>query len=469
MKSMLISMTAASCIVATYLNGFSNSFAAEHKQQTAETKLDEPAQRARIEARLKSFHEFQKSTYEKIQAIENEEEQGKLFKELFNEDTRACRELIDIALRDPKTEAAKQALIWVINKPGRGAAGDYIDEFARAAGLLVRNHGDDPEVAGVCMWMHNIFCFSRDAFLHGMATTAKSRETKALIQFALAQYLFEKAYYAGSAQARTGRLEFTSQTKGKGGKMETTNVDAGDEINSYYDYLRLVDVDALNRKAESMLEEVARDYADIPGKSIRYWDVARWLKADPPARNGIPLTSDEIEQARKMLKEPIPKLGELAKEQLDKVRNLAQGKPAPEIDAEGVDGKRFKLSDFRGKVVVLIFWGTWCGPCMGDVPHEREIAKKYKDKPVTLLGVDCDSNRDEALKVMKKEGMTWPNWFDGKPGEGPIAKAYHVEAYPTVLLIDAEGKIRFKDCRGKELEEMIDKLLAEMKVSRPAG
>lgn len=144
------------------------------------------------------------------------------------------------------------------------------------------------------------------------------------------------------------------------------------------------------------------------------------------------------------------------------------GKPAPEIDAEGVDGKRFKLSDYRGKIVVLIFWGTWCGPCMAEVPHEREMAEKYKDKPVALLGVDCDEDRTKALEVMKKEGITWPNWYDGEPGQGPIAKAYHIRAYPTVMVIDAEGKIRLKNGRGKDLDDFVDKLLEEMKASKPA-
>lgn len=317
--------------------------------------------------------------------------------------------------------------------------------------------------------MNNLLGFSRDSFLYGMAAAAKSRETKGLTQYALAQYLSKKAQYAAGAQKTPGRLKVGRKIKGENGKIEIQTIDAGDERNAYSESLRAIDSEALKRKAESIYEDIIRDYSDIPGKSILLWEITRWLEFDPPMREGTPLKPDEVEQIRKILARPVPTLGELAKQRLDEMNNLAIGKTAPEIDAEGVDGKRFKLSDYRDKIVVLIFWGTWCGPCMAEVPHDREMAEKYKDKPVALLGVDCDEDRAKALEVMKKEGITWSNWYDGEPGEGPIAKAYHIRAYPTVMVIDAEGKIRLRNGRGKSLEEFVDKLLAEMKASKAAN
>ncbi len=443
------------------------SFASENPPQVSKS-IDEAEQLKAIEAKLNSYFEFQKSIYTRLEKIEKEQDQNKLFLELFAMEEQVCRELVDIALRNPKTEAAKQALIWVVNKPGRGPEGNYGGEFDRAAGLLVRNHGDDAEVAGVCMWMNNLLGFSRDSFLYGMAAAAKSRETKGLTQYALAQYLSKKAQFAAGAQKTPGRLKVGRKFKGENGKIETQTVDAGDERNAYTESLRAIDSEALKRKAESIYEDIIRDFSDIPGKSIRLWEMTRWLESDPPMREGTPLKPDEIEQIRKILARPVPTLGELAKQRLDEMNNLVEGKPAPEIDAEGVDGKRFKLSDYRGKVVVLIFWGTWCGPCMAEVPHEREMAAKYKDKPVALLGVDCDEDRAKALEVMKKEGISWPNWYDGVPGEGPIAKAYHIRGYPTVMVIDAEGKIRLRNGRGKNLDDFVDKLLEEMKISKSA-
>ena len=124
-------------------------------------------------------------------------------------------------------------------------------------------------------------------------------------------------------------------------------------------------------------------------------------------------------------------LADVARARIDEMENLVAGKPAPAIEGIGMDGKPLKLSDYRGKVVVLVFWGTWCGPCMQEVPHERELAERYKGRPFALLGVDCDSDKVAALKVMREQGITWPNWNDGDPGEGPIATAYHVRGFPT--------------------------------------
>jgi thiol-disulfide isomerase/thioredoxin len=93
------------------------------------------------------------------------------------------------------------------------------------------------------------------------------------------------------------------------------------------------------------------------------------------------------------------------------------------------DGKPLKLSDYKGKVVMLVFWGSWCGPCMAKVPRERELVERLKGEPFALLGVDCENNKDTARGVMARERMTWPNWFDGAPGSGPIAHHYHIRRY----------------------------------------
>ena len=154
-------------------------------------------------------------------------------------------------------------------------------------------------------------------------------------------------------------------------------------------------------------------------------------------------------------------LGQEAEARLDEMLNLAVGKPAPEIEGVDMDGKPLKLSDYRGKVVVLVFWGSWCGPCMAQVPHERELVERLKGQPFALLGVDCETDKDTARAVMARERMTWPNWYDGSPDTGPIANRYHVRSYPSVFVLDAKGVIR---CRGVAgIDAIVDKLLVEMK------
>ncbi len=81
-----------------------------------------------------------------------------------------------------------------------------------------------------------------------------------------------------------------------------------------------------------------------------------------------------------------------------------------------------KLDDFRGKIVMIVFWASWCGPCMKEVPHERELVEKFAGRPFVILGINADGTREEALKAVKNAKMTWPQVFDGDPSAGAVAR-----------------------------------------------
>ncbi len=183
------------------------------------------------------------------------------------------------------------------------------------------------------------------------------------------------------------------------------------------------------------------------------------MKDPNPKWNGQSLTEEGRRNIERMVARK-KTLGQEAEARLDDMLNLAVGKPAPEIEGVDMGGKPLKLSDHKGKVVVLVFWGTWCGPCMAQVPEERKLVERLKSQPFALLGVDCEPNKDTARAVMAREHMTWPIWYDGAPGEGPIARRYHIRGYPSVFILDARGVIR---SRGGVLAEVVDKLLEEMK------
>jgi thiol-disulfide isomerase/thioredoxin len=195
------------------------------------------------------------------------------------------------------------------------------------------------------------------------------------------------------------------------------------------EYKRTPDVDKLAAEAEKAFEVVVKDYADCP----------------------------------RMMRDGQRTLGEEAKQELYELQNLRIGKTAPEVEAEGMSGAKFKLSDHRGKVTVLVFWASWCGPCMAMVPHERELVERMKDKPFVLVGVNGDGDREKAKETMTKEKMTWPSFWNGpKDGDGPISHAWNVRGWPTVYILDAKGAIRFKNVIGKELDKAVDELLKEM-------
>ena len=158
------------------------------------------------------------------------------------------------------------------------------------------------------------------------------------------------------------------------------------------------------------------------------------------------------------------RLGTLASAQLDRIKNIPNlivGKVAPEIVGEDIDGKPLKLSDYRGKVVVLTFWGHWCGPCRAMYPHERTLVQRLGDKPFALLGINSDSDRDDLQKTVKKEKMTWRNVWDFST-DGPISTSYNVSSSPAIYVLDHNGVIRNIGPRGDNLDAAVDALLAEL-------
>jgi thiol-disulfide isomerase/thioredoxin len=369
-----------------------------------------------------------------------------------------CRRMLDLAATAPRDPAARDALLWVINKPGRGDLGEYGDQFARAAALLVRHHGDDPEAVRIGLRLDNVLSPRRDALLLGFYAAAKGREAKGLARLALAQYLHQKAKEVDYARSTQGRPK---QRIISGGKV-IRELELTDEQYAYHLELRQFDAQVIRAESERLFEEVISDYGDVPHITRRERELEALLRAPTPRWNGKPLTPEGRRDIEGILARRKRTLGQEAEARLDDIFNLAVGKPAPEIEGTTVEGKPLKLSDYKGKVVALVFWGTWCGPCMALVPHEREMVERLKGEPFALLGVDCEESKDTARTVMARERMSWPSWFDGAPGTGPIAKRYHVRGYPSVFVLDARGNIRARDASGN-LDGIVDKLLAEMK------
>ena len=95
-------------------------------------------------------------------------------------------------------------------------------------------------------------------------------------------------------------------------------------------------------------------------------------------------------------------------------------------------------------------------------PHERSLVARLKSKPFALLGINSDDSREALRPALEREQITWPSWFDGGGTSGPIARAWKVQGWPTIYVLDHHGVIRFKDIREDALDKAVDTLLAEM-------
>lgn len=134
------------------------------------------------------------------------------------------------------------------------------------------------------------------------------------------------------------------------------------------------------------------------------------------------------------------------------------GAYAPELEGQATNGESIKLSNYRGKVVLVDFWATWCGPCVALIPHEKELVERMKGRPFVFIGVSADRDPQDLEEFLAKNNLPWPNILDN----GTLGKAWHVEFLPTIFLIDAEGVIRHKFIGGsKELDSAVEKLVSQ--------
>jgi peroxiredoxin len=174
-----------------------------------------------------------------------------------------------------------------------------------------------------------------------------------------------------------------------------------------------------------------------------------------------------LEQAEVVLKEGRNRFKETKSvkdfdDALFALHHLTVGATPPPIDGEDtLTGKPLKLSDYRGKVVVLYFFGDWSPPCRAMYAQQRALAKRMEGKPCALVGVNSDKNREEIKKVMENDQITWPCFWNGGNTRGPIATAYRVRDWPTIFVLDSQGVIRYRDVRGGALDEAVDALLKE--------
>lgn len=137
---------------------------------------------------------------------------------------------------------------------------------------------------------------------------------------------------------------------------------------------------------------------------------------------------------------------------------LAVGKVAPDIAGRDLDGVEFRLSDYRGKVVVVSFSGDWCGSCRAEYPYHRLLEELYADRPFAILGVSADKDVATAKKAKADRRLGYRTWFDGR-NDGPIAAAWGVAAWPATYVLDQDGVVRFVNLRQEDLLKGVRQLI----------
>jgi thiol-disulfide isomerase/thioredoxin len=331
--------------------------------------------------------------------------------------------IFELARQDPASETALEMFEWIvtnqrIQRPSLYTNGVQSVEFLRDY------HVANPKIARICRLLGTRWqptCQPVIEFLKVAAEKNPDREIRGQAMLALARLKksnSEELVFWENAPRGDTRFE----------KARTAYMEAAMNETSK----------AVSREAEKLFNAVLDKYADCPTlQPTNTWQVKATL-------------------------------GEVAKAELYELNHLSLGNVAPEIEGKDIDGKEIKLSDYRGKIVVLSFWASWCGPCMAMLPSEVRLAERMKGKPFALVGVNGDSRRDDVERAVEKEEITWPSFWNKEGPNGPIPTTWNVSDWPTVFVIDPNGVIRFKvagygGTNGENvLTQKIDEILGEV-------
>jgi thiol-disulfide isomerase/thioredoxin len=326
--------------------------------------------------------------------------------------------IFQLARQEPRSETSFEMFKWIVMNR-QIFMSSFKTNGVQSLVFLREYDATNPSVARLCRivgynWDNT--CQPAIDFLRAVADKNPDRDARGQAFLALAKFKKEDA----------DALDFWQSAPSADARFE----------NSRSNYLATAKNEthaSLSNDSEKLYHEVLDQYADCPSLArTNSWQVKATL-------------------------------GDIAKADLFELEHLSVGDVAPDITGRGVDGKKLQLSRYRGKIVVLSFWASWCGPCMAMVPSEVRLAERMKGKPFAIVGVNGDGRREDAKKAMEKDNATWPSFYSDNGPNGPIPTAWNVHGWPTVFILDGKGVIRFKFMGyGRDTEKTLDGKVDEL-------
>lgn len=175
----------------------------------------------------------------------------------------------------------------------------------------------------------------------------------------------------------------------------------------------------------------------------------------------VPMSEEFDALLKELQSSKDPQIVQVAERMLNPFFRSPEGKPFPAFPAgkKTIDDKDLNLERFKGKVLLVDFWATWCPPCRAEVAPLVSVYSKYKDKGFEIVGISFDKDRAEFDKFVKENKMDWAHYYDGKYWDNEVGPTYGIQSIPTMYLLDAEGKVVTTDLRDGKLEKELEKLL----------
>jgi len=165
------------------------------------------------------------------------------------------------------------------------------------------------------------------------------------------------------------------------------------------------------------------------------------------ARSGFKMTAEQTQALAERIRDH-PQASAWAKADAAKILSKTPpyeiGKPV-EIAFTAMDGREVDVSKFKGKVVFVVFWATWCGPCVGEIPNLKAVYDEYHEKGLEFVGISLDEDKDDLERFLKKQRIEWPQYFDGQVWNNKISFPYGITAVPELWVIDKKGNLRIRN------------------------
>ena len=229
----------------------------------------------------------------------------------------------------------------------------------------------------------------------------------------------------------------------------------------------------ISKETQGYIEGIVASYQkQFNDKNAEISTQSRNLMIENKSNLATLMFLDNFSQDKSLQSEIITALHEafpehpLVVDRYNKINNpqfrTSEGSIAPELEFSDPDGKVRKLSDLRGKVVLIDFWASWCGPCRKENPHVRAMYEKYHDRGFEVFSVSLDNNKDRWKEAIVKDNLSWPNHVSDLKGWGSAAaKLYGVSSIPSTFLVDKDGRIIAKGLRGEQLTAVLEQIFGK--------